>query len=455
MGLNKGKKGLMKAVAQLEPADYSKEPEIRNIYQRLLQARDRFADVFDKNIKAVMQISSLDLTMQHETEKINTISQNIAKATEAIFGVSAEDMGYEGKASNPHEELANTIVRVSGETDEVYKKIEACQEELTAIKELSEQTIQGSRQMQKDMDHLLEVIDRMNAVISGIDTISLQTNLLAINASVEAARAGEAGKGFAVVANEIRGLAVETQKLTGSMSDFVEAMKTASEQSVNSATGTIGTLGTITDKIGHVWGLNNENQEHVSSVNDSMSSLAAVSEEISSSMTEMENQLRDSTDFMNMVSQELRTATEPVVGIEKTLDETVKEMGVMSEDPFLQMKNSEFAQHVSSAITAHQTWLQNLYKIVKFRSVIPLQLDSTKCGFGHFYYAVKPQNAEARLIWDTLGAKHKRFHEYGGEVIKSINSGNHARAEQIYREAEAYSKELIADLNRILQILEG
>lgn len=455
MGLKKSKKALMKAVAELEPADYSKEPELKGIYQRLLQARDQFAEAFEKNIKAVMQISSLDLTMQHETEKINTISQNVAKATESIFGVSAEDMGYDGKVSNPHEELAHTIVRVSGETDEVYKKIEACQEELTAIKELSAQTIQGSRQMQKDMDNLLEVINRMNAVIAGIDTISLQTNLLAINASVEAARAGEAGKGFAVVANEIRELAVETQKMTGSMGDFVEAMKNASEQSVNSATGTISALGAITDKIGHVWELNNENEEHVSKVNESMSSLAAVSEEISSSMTEMENQLRDSTDFMNMVSQELKTATEPVVGIEKTLDDTVKQMGVMSEDVFFHLKNEEFAQHVSNAISAHQTWLQTLYKIVKFRSVIPLQLDSTKCGFGHFYYAVTPQDPEARVIWDALGSKHKHFHGYGGQVIAAINNGDHARAEQIYREAEAYSKELIADLNKILQILEG
>ena len=42
--------------------------------------------------------------------------------------------------------------------------------------------------MQKDMDHLLEVINRMNEVISGIDSISLETNLLALNASIEAAR---------------------------------------------------------------------------------------------------------------------------------------------------------------------------------------------------------------------------------------------------------------------------
>lgn len=75
------------------------------------------------------------------------------------------------------------------------------------------------------MNALFDVIARMNEVIAGIDAISMQTNLLALNASIEAARAGEAGKGFAVVADEIRGLAEQTQKLTGDMGNFVEGIR--------------------------------------------------------------------------------------------------------------------------------------------------------------------------------------------------------------------------------------
>ncbi|KAI4448446.1 hypothetical protein C823_002966 [Eubacterium plexicaudatum ASF492] len=60
---------LIKAVSDLKAEDYSKEPELNNIYERLVKARQEFAGVFEKNIKAVMEISSLDLTMQHQTEK--------------------------------------------------------------------------------------------------------------------------------------------------------------------------------------------------------------------------------------------------------------------------------------------------------------------------------------------------------------------------------------------------
>lgn len=449
MAMKKRKAALMKAVSKLENTDYSREPELNSIYQRLSHGRKQFAEIFEKNIKAVMQISSLDLTMQHQTDKIIDIAHKVTKATETIFGAAA------GHANNQHEELTNTIIKVSEETDEVYRKIESGQNELTSIRELSEQTISVSRQMQKDMDELINIISHISNVISGIDSISMQTNLLALNASVEAARAGEAGKGFSVVANEIRALAEDTQRLTRNMSSFVDSMKSASEQSVHSSTNTIESLSSMADKINNVWALNNDSQRCISNVNESVSSIAALSEEISSSMTEMENQLKDCTEFMQQVGHDLQKAAEPVVDIEKTLDTTVKQMGDMTKDAFFHLENEEFAEYMQSAISSHRTWLGNLQKMVCSREIIPLQLDSSKCGFGHFYYSMTPDIPGVLPIWEGLGNKHRKFHTYGMAVINALNSRNYAEAERIYWEAENYSKELISDMEKILQFTKG
>ncbi len=319
---------LMKAVSELKRADYTSEPELGVMYDRLADGRKQFAEVFDKNINAVMQISSLDLTMQHQTTKIVDISKKIANAADTIFGATS------GSTNNPQEELTNTIINISGETDQVYKKIEEGQNELTAIKDFSTQTITAAGEMQTDMDELINLINHISSILSGIDTISLQTNLLALNASVEAARAGEAGKGFAVVAGEIRELAEETQKLTKDMGTFVENMRHASKKSVQSSDTTIQSLKSMADKITNVWELNDESKRHIAQINDSISSMASVSEEISSAMAEMENQLNESTEFMRSVGHDLKQATEPVVNIEKTLDDSVKKMGHMSEDAF-------------------------------------------------------------------------------------------------------------------------
>lgn len=453
MAIGSKKKVLMKAVSELKEADYSKEPELYNIYQRLNNGRKAFADIFEKNIKAVMQISSLDLTMQYQTERIMDISENIIKATETIFG-NAYKSSLNGKSNNQHEELTNTILQVSSETDEVYQKIQAGQNELTTIKELSGGAINQSREMQKDMDNLFEVIKRLSDVIAGIDSISLQTNLLALNAAAEAARAGEAGKGFAVVANEIRTLAEQTQKMTKDMGDFVDNMKKASQKSVRSAADTISTLDDMNDKIKNIWELNNASQKHVSKVNESISSIAAVSEEISSASTEMENQLKESADFMRQVGQNLKDAVQPVVDIEKTLDESVKKMGNMTKDAFYHMENREFIKYMNTAISSHHTWLNNLKNMIKTHNITPLQLDSSKCGFGHFYYAMTPTIPEVVPIWNDLGDKHRKFHRYGAAVIKAINEQDYSKATMIYQEAEDYSKELIADMEKIVRLAQ-
>lgn len=465
MGLLNKKTGLVKSLSELKAADYSKDPELGQIYERLLKGRRKFENAMEMDIKAVMQISSLDLALKHDTKQLMEIAQNVAEATDIIHTAATETYSAAGQVNSQHEELTNTIIHASEETEEVYKKIETGQSELTTIKELSNDTIEVSKEMQKDMDELFEVINRMNEVIAGINSISSQTNLLALNASIEAARAGEAGRGFAVVADEIRELAEETQKLTGNMGQFVEGIKSASTKSLQSATSTIEALGIMTEKINNVWALNDENQKHVSKVNESISSLAAVSEEISSSMVEMESQtssieeqceqLKENTDLMRDVSNQIKTAIAPVEEIEKTLDAAAKEMGDMTDDAFYRMELREFANYMTTAIDAHKAWLGNLKNMVSQRTVMPLQLDSAKCGFGHFYYAMTPKTPELKEIWKGLESKHRKFHNYGSDVIKALYNEDYSKAEQIYREAESYSRELISDLERMKKIAVG
>ena len=139
MGIGNTNKKLVKSVSELKEANYSRNPELNDIYQRLANGRKQFAEIFEKNIRAVMQISSLDLMLQHETDKILEISRSVAKAAEVIFGTNT---GSPSDKNNSLEELTNTIIKVSEETDEVYRKIETGQGELTAIRDLSDQAIE-------------------------------------------------------------------------------------------------------------------------------------------------------------------------------------------------------------------------------------------------------------------------------------------------------------------------
>ena len=453
---------LINAVAELRDADYSKNPRLGDIYKRLLVGRKQFENVMNKDIQAIMQISSLDLTLNHVTEEMQAISNSAAEGTEIIRSAAEDCSSVAEQVNMQHEELTNTIIHAAEDTDEVYKKIEAGQNELSLIKDLSIKTIDESKEMQKDMDVLLNVISHMNDVIAGINSISSQTNLLALNASIEAARAGDAGRGFAVVAEEIRKLAEETQKLTADMGNFVERIKGASQKSANSVTTTIESLDTVTEKIGQVWVINSENQQNISKINDSISSLASVSEEISSSMAEMESQaanikdqcqnLEQNTHLLRSSSEKLHAAIKPVIAIEGVLSEATKQLGDMTDDAFFRMEYEEFAGYMDTAIQAHKTWLQNLSNMVKNQEIMPIQLNSKKCGFGHFYYSMTPKTPEIREVWKQVEDKHQKLHGYGNHVLKALFDENYGEAQKYCDEAVEFSKVLIADLEEMKKI---
>ncbi|HEX9446732.1 MAG TPA: methyl-accepting chemotaxis protein, partial [Dongiaceae bacterium] len=94
---------------------------------------------------------------------------------------------------------------------------------------------------------LVKAVERIGDVVRLISDIAGQTNLLALNATIEAARAGEAGKGFAVVASEVKNLATQTAKATEEITGQIQAIQTATRDSVASIQEITGIIHKISD----------------------------------------------------------------------------------------------------------------------------------------------------------------------------------------------------------------
>lgn len=467
--MKSGKKSLYAAIASVSRLiDMPYEPangELNHIHQRLVNGRKEFEQAVTKTMDAVIQMSSMDLTLESNVEALEQINTSISSSSGAISQSAELTAGIATEVSKAHDNLTSTIIEVSDESGKIMEGIRNCESELTSITELSASATTTATGMKADIHGLLDIIQNMNEAIAAISSISAQTNLLALNASIEAARAGEAGRGFAVVADEIRKLADETKSLTGRMGVFVNDIQIASRKSSDSVDTTVAELEHINDSIRNVWEITGKNRAGMDSIADSVSALAAVSEEISSSMNELDNQmqhvneqcqsLQDDTGSLTGASQSIAELVEPSKTIEKQLDESTKIMGNMAKDAFYMLDNQIILNCLNNAVKAHQDWLKTLESIACTGKLRILQTDCTKCGLGHFYYAFRPVNPAVTGLWNGLDQKHKIFHSYGTEMISAVRSGRTEELQNIYEKAELCSSDLISDFQALSRTIES
>ncbi len=175
---------------------------------------------------------------------VNRLGEVISKMLEADrhFGESLSQ-----KAKNVNEKISHALEDIDAKlgselqtiiesVDDITEHIKSNVESASFIASYTQSVTDSAREgevlAQKtagSMSEIGEEVQKITEAIGVIDKITMQTNILSLNAAVEASTAGEAGKGFAVVAQEVRNLAAQTAKASKEIHAVVERAKSKAE----------------------------------------------------------------------------------------------------------------------------------------------------------------------------------------------------------------------------------
>ena len=316
---------------------------------------------------SLYQLEAINLGLTRTmTSYVNRLKEFLSwaiSATSEIYTANQEmEKGYTGISSATielKETFDSTIQHITeaNKTEDVEKSNKVLSENMSILNEIitrvnqkSEKGFENVNDVTKNNDRMVETIRNSVAVtreltglstsigevLSVINDIADQINLLSLNASIEAARAGDAGKGFAVVADEIGKLADQTSRSTKDISGII------------AQTG---------EKISLVVRAIEENEKLILSNAEIVKTMGVSFDEISG---EVKNMMNGFSEVENAFGTQIKLAQDFLSLFSQLLDSTRESSGAITDISAIVEQQTAAAEEIAAQVTGYNARMRNI-----------------------------------------------------------------------------------------------
>lgn len=287
--------------------------EIGLIIEKMKELTQSLGSIVGKirNSSDTMSANSYELndTSSQTLAANNEISKAVEDVAEGSTGMAASISKINEnllEMSNETKDINESVNEIRNQTVAVQDSSKIMNDKIKSMQNSSQKMDEGISAISKRIETVNTTVDKVSNIVSVIEEISSETNLLSLNASIEAARAGDAGKGFAVVAQEIRVLSDNTNTELENIKQIISSLVEECRYCVQAS-------GTIVED-------NAKQKEEIKAVLDEFGSLdeqiqktaekADEIEELVTAMIELNDDITKSSNSLTDVSAANAAATE-------------------------------------------------------------------------------------------------------------------------------------------------